>query len=91
MTQTNQDKIDNILAKNTDENGLYPALMRRLKPEDCKIGDIVRDVCGQFSEIKGVKHNANEYGDTKIILNNLRIGVGSIIHICILICKQFIN
>jgi hypothetical protein len=46
--------------------------MRRLKPEDCKVGDIVRDVCGQFSEIKEVKHNANEYGDTKIVLNNLR-------------------
>ena len=46
--------------------------LQRLKPEDCKIGDIVRDVCGQFSEIKEVKHNANEYGDTKIVLNNLR-------------------
>jgi hypothetical protein len=57
-----QDKIDNILAKNTDENGLYPEFMRRLKPDDCKVGDIVRDVCGQFSEIKEVKHNANEYG-----------------------------
>jgi hypothetical protein len=32
----------------------------------------VRDVCGQFCEIKEVKHNANEYGDTKIVLNNLR-------------------
>jgi hypothetical protein len=72
MTQTNQDKIDNILAKNTDENGLYPEFMRRLKPEDCKVGDIVRDICGQFCEIKEVKHNSNEYGDTKIVLNNLR-------------------
>jgi hypothetical protein len=36
------------------------------------VGDIVRDVCGQFCEIKEVKHNANEYGDTKIVLNNLR-------------------
>jgi hypothetical protein len=53
-------------------NGLYPAEMRRLTPKDCKVGDIVRDVCGQFSEIREVKHNANEYGDTKIILNNLR-------------------
>jgi hypothetical protein len=41
MKQTNQDKIDNILAKNTDENGLYPAEMRRLTPKDCNVGDMV--------------------------------------------------
>jgi hypothetical protein len=36
--------MDNILAKNTDENGLYPEFMRRLTPKDCNVGDIVRDV-----------------------------------------------
>jgi hypothetical protein len=72
MTKTNQDKIDNILAKNTDENGLYPAEMRRLKPKDCKIGDIVRTFNGQFGEIKEIRHNYSEHDDTMLILNNLR-------------------
>ena len=64
-------KIANTIVNNTNDKGEWKAI-RRLEPKDCKVGDVVLDFQNAICEIKEVKHNSNEYGDTKIVLNNLR-------------------
>ena len=68
INKANQ-KIVNAIVKNC-KNGEWKII--NLKPEDCKVGDVVLNFDKSMCEIKEVKHNANEYGDTKIVLNRLR-------------------
>jgi hypothetical protein len=61
-------KIVNAIIKNC-KNGEWKT--RNLKPEDCKVGDVVLNFQKSICEIKEVKHNSNKHGDTRIVLNRL--------------------
>jgi hypothetical protein len=64
LFQKNQ-KIVNAIVKNC-KNGEWKT--RNLKPEDCKVGDVVLDFNKSICEIKEVKHNSNERGFLFLIL-----------------------
>jgi hypothetical protein len=59
INKANQ-KIVNAIVKNC-KNGEWKII--NLKPEDCKVGDVVLDFNKSICEIKEVKHNSNERGE----------------------------